>query len=193
MIRINLLPVQEVQNKLDLFNQIRVGLLALIVVIALIAFMSISIKGRINTQKVELDSLQAELNRLNQKGVEKKFREFKKLSKELGAKIDVIWEKKSQQAGPVHLLDGVSSSLPERVWLNSLEETQRGIQLKGYAYSNVDVAQFMSNLEKSEYFSDVELLQSGQANVADHKVMVFSMNMKYHPPKGWLADGSGKK
>lgn len=192
MMRINLLPVEEVRNKLELFDQLRIGLFVLVAVIAAIAFMSVTIKGKINASSAELNKLQAELNRLNQKGVEKKDREFKKFKKELETKIDVIWDLKSQQAGPVHLLDGMSKNLPQRVWLTSVRETPQGVVIKGYAFSNVDVAQFMTNLEKSDYFSNVELVKSGLSSVADQKVMVFDMNMQYNPPKGWIG-GEGKK
>jgi type IV pilus assembly protein PilN len=190
VIRINLLQEEEVRNKLELFDQLRIGLYALAAVIVAIIFLSYSITGSVKTAAAQLDELQAELNRLNRKGVERKDKKFKRLKSELETKIDIIWELKSQQAGPVHLLDGVSRNLPDRVWLSSMQESVRGVTIKGYAYSNVDVAQFMTNLENSDLFSGVELVQSGQSNVAEQKVMVFSLKMKYTAPKGWLVDES---
>lgn len=187
MIRISLLPTSEVRNKLELFDQLRIGLIALILIIVVIIFMSLSIKGKIEAKDKELKTLETELQRLQRAGVEKLDKEHKRKKKELETKIDVIWDLKSRQAGPVHLLDGMSRSLPERVWLSSMEESIKGVRIKGYAYTNVDVARFMTNLEQMDYFSDVELIQSGQSKVGEHKIMVFSLNMKYHAPMGWAA------
>lgn len=188
MIRINLLPAQEVSAKLELYDQLRKGLIALIAVVAVIGFLGWDIRGKMSTRKEDLNKLEAELNRLNQAGVEKKLKEFEQSRRELETKIDVIWEKKSAQAGPVHLLDGVSRSLPDRVWLSSLEENPKWVAVRGFAYTNVDVAQFMANLEASDYFSDVQLVQSVQGDVEGHKVMDFTLKFKYSQPKGWGAE-----
>lgn len=185
MIKISLLSTSEVRNKLELFEQLRIGLIALILIIAVIIFMSFSIKGKIEAKDKELETLEIELQRLQKAGVEKLDKEHKRKKKELETKIDVIWDLKSRQAGPVHLLDGMSRGLPDRVWLSSMEESAKGVRIKGYAYTNVDVARFMTNLERMDYFSDVELIQSGQSKVGEHKIMVFSLNMRYHAPKGW--------
>lgn len=185
MIRINLLPAQEVSSKLELYDQLRMGIIALIAVVAVIGFLAWDIRGKISTRKEGLNKLQTELNRLNQAGVEKKLKEFEQSMMELETKIDVIWQKKSEQAGPVHLLDGVSRSLPDRVWLSSLDQNPKGVAIRGFAYTNVDVAQFMANLEASDYFSDVQLVQSIQGDVEGHKVMDFTMKFKYDQPKGW--------
>ena len=97
--------------------------------------------------------------------MEKKNKEFKRIKNEVETKIDVIWDLKSKQAGPVHLLDSVSRNLPDRVWLNSLQETTKEVVMKGVAYSNADVALFMTNLESSAHFNNVELKQSGGTGI----------------------------
>jgi type IV pilus assembly protein PilN len=38
-------------------------------------------------------------------------------------KVDLIEKLKSQQSGPVHLVDELSKSLPDFVWLKTLEQT----------------------------------------------------------------------
>lgn len=186
MIKVNLLSDEEVRSKLELFDQLRIGIILVVAVIIVILLLSVSISGRIKTATAENNKLAMERNRLARLGVEKKERQFTKIKKELETKIDVIWDLKALQGGPVHLLDGISRNLPDRVWLLSLGEKAKGeILIQGIAYSNGDVAQFMSNLESSDIFSQVELKRASQTSISPHRVMGFSLKMVYSPPKGW--------
>jgi type IV pilus assembly protein PilN len=76
----------------------------------------------------------------------------------LDAKVKLIEELRAQQSGPVHLLDEISKALPDLVWLTSMEQTGGGIRLQGESNGLTSVADFISNLQRSGWFPQVDLV-----------------------------------
>jgi type IV pilus assembly protein PilN len=77
----------------------------------------------------------------------------------LDSKVALIERLKSQQTGPVHMLDEVSKALPEFLWLSNMDEgTAAGVTFKGEANGIPAVADFISNLQRSGWFPRVELV-----------------------------------
>jgi type IV pilus assembly protein PilN len=92
-------------------------------------------------------------------------------------KIDIIQRLQKEQTGPVHMLDEVSKALPDFVWLTALNETgPGGIGLTGNANSLVAVADYITALEKSGWFTNVEM---GPANVDANNLVSFSLKMQF--------------
>lgn len=83
----------------------------------------------------------------------------------LDAKVELIERLKSQQTGPVHMLDEVSKALPEFLWLTGMEQggtagTAGGLTFRGEANGIPAVADFISNLQRSGWFPRVELVDT---------------------------------
>jgi type IV pilus assembly protein PilN len=76
----------------------------------------------------------------------------------LDAKVKLIEQLRAQQSGPVHLLDEISKSLPDLVWLTALEQTGAGIRLQGESNGLTSVADFIANLQRSGWFPQVDLV-----------------------------------
>jgi type IV pilus assembly protein PilN len=76
----------------------------------------------------------------------------------LDAKVKLIEQLRAQQSGPVHLLDEISKALPDLVWLTTLEQTGGGIRLQGESNGLTSVADFISNLQRSGWFPQVDLV-----------------------------------
>jgi len=58
---------------------------------------------------------------------------------------------------------------PRRVWLESYEEAQRKVQIRGSARTNEDVAEFLKRLQLSVFFTDVtpeSTTQIGETNAS---------------------------
>jgi type IV pilus assembly protein PilN len=47
--------------------------------------------------------------------------------------------------------------IPERMWLESFSSDEKTVTIKGIAYDNPTIAEFMEKLEKSPLFSAVDL------------------------------------
>ncbi|MFQ5742812.1 MAG: PilN domain-containing protein [Acidobacteriota bacterium] len=71
-------------------------------------------------------------------------------------KLRVIVDLKRSQTGPLLLLDQISRSLPDSLWLSQLEAQQGEIAITGSALSNVAITDFVRNLRLSPYFSVAE-------------------------------------
>lgn len=79
----------------------------------------------------------------------------------LRSKLMVIVDLKANQTGPVMLLDQISRLLTDGVWLTRLQLDETEVQIRGAALSEVQVADFVRNLEMSDYFSEVQLRTLG--------------------------------
>ena len=95
----------------------------------------------------------------------------------LDAKVKLIEQLKAQQSGPVHMLDEISKSLPDFVWLTSLDQAAARITLGGEANGLTAVADFIANLQKCGWFPRVDLVSSREAN----NVISFQLSADFQP------------
>ena len=96
----------------------------------------------------------------------------------LDAKVKLIEELKSQQSGPVHMLDEISKALPDRVWLTSLDQTGGTIRFGGESNGLASVADFITDLQRSGWFPQVDLVSSSETN----NVVSFQLQAEFRPP-----------
>ena len=100
----------------------------------------------------EIGKAREEVARLKSIIDEVKGYEDKKRS--LEAKIALINSLKTNQKGPVRLMDEVSKALPDLVWLTDMVMQGDQLTLKGRTLSPNAVATYLENLKKSPYFAE---------------------------------------
>jgi type IV pilus assembly protein PilN len=121
-------------------------------------------KAEEESLKKEIVSYQRELNEI--KALEKKI-------KEVNIKLDVIKELEKGKTGPVLLLADVADSVPKgKLWLKSYSEKKGALSLSGTAMDNETIALFMSNLEKTEQITNVDLESAEQRDIAQYGLKV---------------------
>ncbi len=156
MIKINLLPVRATKKKEAVQRHVLffvVGLVAVLGVCAGVyaerasAFSGIQQKNAVLTE--EINNLKKIIGEVDVYRAQKEL-----LEKKLG----VIRKLKADKTGPVHMLDELASRIPEKLWLESLEETDGRVEFEGISINNEVIATFMSRLEESVYFSEVYLV-----------------------------------
>lgn len=162
MIRINLLPVRDLQKKEKIRNQLIAAVLAVGGVLlgcgGLYAYTSMNIsaeKTAIQAADNEIKSLQKTLG---------KIAEFKNLQQELQAKLDVLKKLKENKSGPARLLDELAKAVPDKVWLTSFSESGSVYQMEGFGLNEQSVASFLQRLEASPVFKNVELTVTEQSS-----------------------------
>src|SRR6185312_11333469 len=65
------------------------------------------------------------------------------------------------QTAPVHVLDEVSKSIPDRLWLTSMLQSGKEFTIEGRTTSLTALSDFVANLEGSSWFKrPVEILDS---------------------------------
>ncbi len=160
MIRINLLtearaaaakkkgPALPTGAKLN--NLLLVGGLALGLIYIGTMFLVLSSKRRHLDE--EIGKAREEVARLKSIIDEVKGYEDKKRS--LEEKIALINNLKTNQKGPVRLMDEVSKALPDLVWLTDMQMQGNQLTLKGKTLSPNAVATYLENLKKSPYFAE---------------------------------------
>lgn len=95
----------------------------------------------------------------------------------LDSKVALIERLKAQQTGPVHMLDEVSKSLPDFVWLTTLDQTGSRIVMSGESNGLTAVADFIQNLQRSGWFPKVDLVSSQEQN----NVVQFQVSAEFQP------------
>jgi type IV pilus assembly protein PilN len=103
----------------------------------------------------EISKAEAEKKRLE--AIIKKGEDFKTKKELLQRKIALITQLKKNQSGPVHLLDEVSKTLPDFLWLDNMTDSNFNIQIRGKATTYNAVSNFYNNLTASRYFQNVIL------------------------------------
>jgi len=176
MIKINLLPVRAAKKKETLRQQISVAVMSLVLVLIAIGYFHFRIVKNIAEVTAKIATTEEELQKTKaQIGEVSKFKEAKKV---LEAKLGVIESLKKGKAGPVKMLDELSRVTPEKLVLISFKEKGGGINIDGMAISEEIIAQFMTEIEKSSSFKDIELVMTEQIEQVGLKLKRFSLTGK---------------
>lgn len=79
-------------------------------------------------------------------------------------RVDVIDQLRQNQTGPVSLLAMIGDTVngTEAVWLNSMQDQGASVAIDGTALSSDAVANLITNLQKTAYFSNIEIKESFQ-------------------------------
>jgi Tfp pilus assembly protein PilN len=110
------------------------------------------LNGKLKEKQEEVAQAQKEVDALQ--AVIKEVEDFKKKKKNLADKIAIINELKSNQRGPVRVMDYISRALPELLWLDRLKMNASSIEIDGRAFNPNAVANFMDNLDKVPEFKE---------------------------------------
>jgi type IV pilus assembly protein PilN len=83
---------------------------------------------------------------------------IKKDLKILEEKLEIVSSLKKQTGKQLILFDGMTNLIvPERMWLESFETNEDKVTIKGIAFDNPTIADFMEKLENSSIFGKVDL------------------------------------
>jgi type IV pilus assembly protein PilN len=94
---------------------------------------------------------------------------------DLETKLGVINTLKARKAGPVHMMDEISIATPEKLTLTGLSEKDGRILLEGFALNHEIIAQFNSNLEMSDWFDEVFLIEIQEEETEGFRFQSFSI------------------
>ena len=83
--------------------------------------------------------------------------QFQQRKAVLENKVLVIEQLRLAQKSPVHMMDEISKALPDFVWLTALDETKGALRFQGQSNSLAAVADFISGLQRSGWFPQVDL------------------------------------
>lgn len=144
MIRINLLPVRQVQKR-EVSRQflVLVGLVLILAgVLNYLAYEKLASEADRNAKRLtqtqsritELEKVIGEVNNIN------------KRKKEVEDKLKILSDLRKGRSGPVRMMDALATAIPKKVWLTDFDEKSNAVKISGVAVSHEDVAEFMRSL-----------------------------------------------
>lgn len=191
MIHINLLPIKVAQKKAQLRNHIIILCVTMLLVIVGCFSVYTSVQSDISDVNLEIKKNNKEISKLQKQIGE--VNKFKKLQEELKNKLEVLASLKSAKSGPVHIMDDLIKSLPDKLWISDFKEKGGRISIKGVGLSEDDVADFMTNLEQSLYYQNVALKVTKQKISTGLKLQNFEISCQVEKNKSIAQTGKGEK
>jgi type IV pilus assembly protein PilN len=173
MIRINLLPAREARRRVALRHQVQVAIVTVLAAVGGGVWGYTIQNSSLEARQQELAGIEEEIKRLE--AVIKEVQKFETKKALLGKKVGAIEDIKIKQRRPARLLDEISRSLPEQMWLVSIRDAGGGLQISGKSFDNVGIAAFMENLERSPSFGNVELVESKSELLQGKQVVAFTV------------------
>jgi Tfp pilus assembly protein PilN len=154
----------------------------LLIVLAIVAIAALAFvqKKAIDSERTLLANAQAEKARLQPVVAKLDLVEQQKAF--LEKKIGLIGGLKARQSGAVRIMEEISRDLPDWVWLTEENLRPQGLELKGRALSNIQISDFMRNLEKSGIFDNVGLQSSIQRTAGTNAYLEFTVTAGIVPP-----------
>ena len=108
---------------------------------------------------------------------------FESQKKDLQQRVNLIEELRQNQVGPVHLLDQISRSMPDRLWLLDMKQTASEVTLDGKTSTLSSLADFVANLEASGYFAKpVEISNSEEEKSNETDLIKFTVKATFEMP-----------
>jgi type IV pilus assembly protein PilN len=166
MIKVNLLPEdrrKRVKKRRKVSKPVReipvmavvIGLLAVLGTCFILLLWHWTLGKKVNVINGEIAGIEKKIKALDVdiSDVE----DFKKQKGDLEEKLGVIKQLENRKKGPIHFMDQLASAVPPRLWLNEVSENGNSMSLVGLSTDHAQISVFMGNLEKSPFFSNVEL------------------------------------
>jgi type IV pilus assembly protein PilN len=192
MIRINLLSVEKPiaatassGPKFSLNLSEKAGPIAALFVLAgcsgYIALDYLNLQRQDAALHQELVAARAEKARLQP--ILREVERFETQKRDLQQRVNLIEELRQNQSGPVHLLDQISRSMPDRLWLIDMKQTASDVLLDGKTSTLSSLADFVANLEASGYFAKpVEITNSEEEKSNDTDLIKFTVKATFEMP-----------
>ncbi len=152
---INLLPWREAERKRRRQEFVVATVAALVLAGVITLVVNGLFQSAINAQNARNQVLKNEIAELDKQIAEILGLEQQK--QRLLSRMEVIEQLQRSRPEAVHLVDQLVRTLPDGVFLTSVTQNDRRIQLKGVAQSSTRVSAYMRNIDASEWLKDPAL------------------------------------
>ena len=181
MIRINLLPVREERRKADLqqFGLLLAGVF--VGSLMLVGLYHMKLSGDVKDARAAVASTQQQIDRF--KPQLKQLEEYRKTKAEIEKKLEVIERLDASRSGPVRVFDELATHAPSRLWITKLEAHAGKLRIEGMSLDNELVALFLTALNESAYFDNVELRETTAKEKGGYKLNEFALSATLITPR----------
>lgn len=181
MTRINLLPWRE-----DLRQERQkqfMSLLVLMVILsgAIVGLIHFQMNSKIEYQNSRNKFISTEIAKLDNEIAE--IRELQKVRKSLIERMDVIQDLQKSRPSIVHMFSELVTTVPNGVYLKSMEQVEDTLKINGEAESNARVSSYMRNLNGSEWLKDPNLDVIKIEDIKVTRISSFILSVKQTSPQ----------
>jgi type IV pilus assembly protein PilN len=183
MIRINLLGVERKQARRPAVFDIgkRITLACSLVLVAAgagIGLWYFSLEQR--SKQVDADIEQANQQVARLRSIIGEVSKFEERKAQLQQRVGLIEQLRKGQSLPVQLLDQISRSVPDMLWLTSMEQSQVGdVTIEGRSTTMIALSDFVGNLGASSFFKKpIEIVESKAAQGTQGAIELVEFTVK---------------
>jgi type IV pilus assembly protein PilN len=165
MIRINLLAVERERTKrtravIPAAQRVTIGA-SLILILTVLGIGWWFWMLRKESSDLDASIARAEIETQQLRSVLAQVQKFETRRAQLQQRVTLIEQLRRGQTGPVHVLDEVSKSVPDRLWLTSMVQKDKDFTIDGRSTSLTALSDFVANMEGSTWFKrPVEIVDS---------------------------------
>jgi type IV pilus assembly protein PilN len=168
MIRINLLPFRLARKKENIRRQVSIFFLSLVFIFLALGWGTFLLNNEIDRTKNEAAQVKAESLKYKKKA--DRVSQIKKNLAILESKLAIVENLKEKRNEQQILLEQLADKIVKtKMWLSSASAKAQTVFLKGVAFDNPTIADFMRKLEGSQLFGAVDLKRS-QTKVFDDNI-----------------------
>ncbi len=155
MAHINLLPWREEQRQEQTRQFATITVLSLLLTAALVFMVHVTFDNQITHQKQRNTMLQNEINTLD--ASLKQIATLEETKDQLLSRMDIIQSLQQQRPQIVRLFDDFVRTVPEGIYLSTIEQKGEQLTIKGVAESNGRVSAYMRNIDASDWMATPKL------------------------------------
>lgn len=175
MIKINLLPFRVARKKENIRRQISIFFLLILLTSVTMAWYVIVLDRQIISVKAKTEQVNLQITKYKEKA--DRVTQIKNDLKALDEKLAIVSSLKKEKEKHFILFKSMPDFvIPERMWLESFKTDPSGLTIKGVAFDNPTIAEFMEKLEKSKLFSKVDL-KTAKMKIFKDDVMLKSFEL----------------
>ena len=180
MTRINLLPWRE-EHRQEQKKQFAVMAVAICVLAAaIVGLIHFQMQSKIDYQQSRNNFLTSSIAEVDEEI--KEIQELQKVRRSLIERMEVIQDLQGSRPSIVHLFTEIVSTVPNGVYLQSLDQTGGNLLINGEAESNARVSTYMRNLQASAWLKDPNLSVIEIEDKTVNRVSTFTLTVKQTSP-----------
>jgi type IV pilus assembly protein PilN len=179
MIKINLLLARKEKKKIGLRKEFIVLILSVVLLFVVLALIQWRLEKEKEDTLAQIANTKKEI--AHYKSLTTEVIKAKEAQKTLQDKLNVINSLRKEKAIPARVLDEISIDKPEKIHLESLKKEGSRLGIEGIALDDETVANFMTNLRKSNLFKNVDLIVSEQVEQSKIKLKKFILSCEIIP------------
>lgn len=185
MIRVNLLPREDKGQQGRATIDLKLG--DMVLPGAILGLTALVIAGTVLSQNTAVGTLEQSIAKVDNESrvLAPQIARVNQLAQEraeLDLRMGIIGRLEKGRTQSVRLMDELARCVPDHLWLTgATQDAGSTLELEGVTYSNLVVSDFMSRLDRSPMFANVELGVAEKGNAGDKSVVRFHISCQVTP------------